>query len=88
MVVQLADLPVGDYVLGPGLAVERKGPADLGASIRDGRLFDQAERLQSVFPQAVLLLEGRPQRRKSGDERVAGLGLPFIRLQVVSGGRT
>ena len=59
--VQLADLPVGDYVLGPGLAVERKGPADLGASIRDGRLFDQAERLQSVFPQAVLLLEGEPR---------------------------
>jgi DNA excision repair protein ERCC-4 len=59
--VQLVDLPVGDYVLGPGLAVERKGPADLGASIRDGRLFDQAERLQSVFPQAVLLLEGEPR---------------------------
>jgi DNA excision repair protein ERCC-4 len=59
--VRLVDLPVGDYVLGPGLAVERKGPADLGASIRDGRLFDQAERLQSVFPQAVLLLEGEPR---------------------------
>jgi ERCC4-type nuclease len=59
--VQLADLPVGDYVLGPGLAVERKGPTDLGASIRDGRLFDQATRLQSAFPQAVLLLEGEPR---------------------------
>jgi ERCC4-type nuclease len=59
--VQVVDLPVGDYVLSPGLAVERKGPADLGASIRDGRLFDQAERLQSVFPQAVLLLEGEPR---------------------------
>jgi DNA excision repair protein ERCC-4 len=59
--LRLVDLPVGDYVLGPSLAVERKGPADLGASIRDGRLFDQAERLQSVFPQAVLLLEGEPR---------------------------
>ncbi|MCF6379489.1 helix-hairpin-helix domain-containing protein [Nocardioides KLBMP 9356] len=59
--VELADLPVGDYVLGPDLAVERKGPSDLGASIRDGRLFDQAERLQSVFPQAVLLIEGEPR---------------------------
>jgi DNA excision repair protein ERCC-4 len=59
--VQLADLPVGDYVLGPGLAVERKGPADLGASIRDGRLFDQATRLQSAFAQAVLLIEGEPR---------------------------
>ena len=59
--VQLTDLPVGDYVLGPGLAVERKGPHDLGASIRDGRIFDQAVRLQSAFAQAVLVLEGEPR---------------------------
>jgi DNA excision repair protein ERCC-4 len=26
--VRLTDLPVGDYVLGLGLAVERKGPKD------------------------------------------------------------
>lgn len=58
--VQLTDLPVGDYVLGAGLAVERKGPTDLGASIRDGRIFDQAVRLQSAFFQAVLLIEGEP----------------------------
>jgi ERCC4-type nuclease len=59
--VELTDLPVGDYVLGPDLAVERKGPTDLGASIRDGRIFDQAVRLQSAFPQAVLLVEGEPR---------------------------
>src|SRR3954452_10208647 len=59
--IQLTDLPVGDYVLGPGLAVERKGPSDLGASIRDGRIFDQAVRLQSAFAQAVLMLEGEPR---------------------------
>lgn len=58
--VVVTDLPVGDYVLGHGLAVERKGPADLGASVRDGRIFDQAVRLQSAFPQAVLLVEGEP----------------------------
>ena len=59
--VRLTDLPVGDYVLGAGLAVERKGPTDLGASIRDGRIFDQAVRLQSAFPQAVLVVEGEPR---------------------------
>lgn len=59
--VRLTDLPVGDYVLGAGLAVERKGPDDLGASIRDGRIFDQAVRLQSAFAQAVLLVEGEPR---------------------------
>jgi DNA excision repair protein ERCC-4 len=59
--VRLTDLPVGDYVLGLGLAVERKGPKDLGASIRDGRIFDQAVRLQSAFTQAVLMVEGEPR---------------------------
>ena len=59
--VQLTDLPVGDYVLGPGLVVERKGPNDLGASIRDGRIFEQAIRLQSTFAQAVLMVEGEPR---------------------------
>ena len=59
--VQMTDLPVGDYVLGPGLAVERKGPNVLGASIRDGRIFDQAVRPQSAFAQAVLLVEGEPR---------------------------
>jgi DNA excision repair protein ERCC-4 len=59
--VHLTDLPVGDYVLGPGLAIERKGPSDLGASIRDGRIFDQAARLQSAFTQAVLMVEGEPR---------------------------
>lgn len=59
--VRLTDLPVGDYVLGAGLAIERKGPEDLGASIRDGRIFDQAVRLQSAFAQAVLLVEGEPR---------------------------
>ena len=59
--VHLTDLPVGDYVVGDDLAVERKGPTDLGASIRDGRLFDQAVRLQSAFAHAVLIVEGEPR---------------------------
>jgi DNA excision repair protein ERCC-4/Fanconi anemia group M protein len=59
--VELTDLPVGDYVLGRGLAVERKGANDLGASIRDGRIFEQAVRLQSAFAQAVLMVEGEPR---------------------------
>jgi DNA excision repair protein ERCC-4 len=59
--VEVTDLPVGDYILGLEMAIERKGPHDLGASIRDGRIFEQALRLQSTFPQAVLLVEGEPR---------------------------
>jgi DNA excision repair protein ERCC-4 len=59
--VEVTDLPVGDYVLGLEMAVERKGPLDLAASIRDGRIFEQAVRLQSTFTQAVLMVEGEPR---------------------------
>jgi acetaldehyde dehydrogenase (acetylating) len=38
------------------------------------------EASELLAAEAVLLLEGRPQRRKSGDERIAGLGLHLIRL--------
>src|SRR4051794_39198822 len=59
--VEVTDLPVGDYVLGLEMAIERKGPQDLAASIHDGRIFEQAVRLQSAFPQAVLMVEGEPR---------------------------
>ncbi|MCW2999431.1 MAG: helicase-associated endonuclease for fork-structured [Solirubrobacterales bacterium] len=55
-----ADLPVGDYVISDQLCVERKAAGDLSSSIRDGRLFDQAERLLEAYPVAVLLIERRP----------------------------
>src|SRR3954451_4799920 len=58
--VQLTDLPVGDYVLGLGLAVERKSPTGRGAPTIDGRIFDQAVSLRSAFPQSVLIAEGEP----------------------------
>lgn len=45
--VQLTNLPVGDYVIGPGLAVERKGPNDLGV---DPRLPDFARPRLIMYP--------------------------------------
>lgn len=58
--LQAADLPVGDYVLSDDLAVERKSGGDLCSSVKDGRLFDQAMRLQDAYPRAVLLVHGPP----------------------------
>lgn len=58
--VDAADLPVGDYVVSDLIALERKSGWDLGASVKDGRLFDQAERLQDAYPRAVLIVEGEP----------------------------
>src|SRR3954466_13978743 len=53
-------LPVGDYVVSDRVVVERKGPTDLAASIKDRRLFEQLARLAEAYPSVVLLVEGDP----------------------------
>ncbi len=58
--VQVAQLPVGDYIVSDRVAVERKTGADLAASIKDRRLFEQIERLTDAYPAVVLIVEGDP----------------------------
>jgi DNA excision repair protein ERCC-4 len=53
-------LPAGDYVLSDRLVVERKGPTDLAASIKDRRMFEQLARLAEAYPSVVLIVEGDP----------------------------
>jgi ERCC4-type nuclease len=53
-------LPAGDYVLSDRLVVERKTGADLAASIKDRRLFEQVRRLREAYASVVLVVEGEP----------------------------
>ncbi len=53
-------LPAGDYVVSERLVVERKGPTDLAASIKDRRMFEQLARLADAYPSVVLIVEGKP----------------------------
>src|SRR5215218_9524837 len=55
-----AQLPAGDYVISDRLVVERKTGADLAASIKDRRLFEQVDRLRDAYPAVVVLVEGEP----------------------------
>lgn len=52
------NLSVGDYVLSNSVAIERKTPEDLVASILDGRFTDQLRRLSEAYPKGVLLVTG------------------------------
>jgi DNA excision repair protein ERCC-4 len=56
--VYFSRLPVGDYVLSPEIAVERKAVSDLVSSVYDSRLFYQAARLAASFAKPYLLVEG------------------------------
>ncbi|ROT34765.1 DNA repair protein rad16 [Sodiomyces alkalinus F11] len=50
-------LTIGDYVLSPNLCVERKSIGDLVASLKDGRLYAQAEAMFQHYKNPLLLIE-------------------------------
>ena len=57
--LQVARLPVGDYLVDERLLFERKTFLDLVGSIKDGRLFAQGLRLANAAQRGILVLEGR-----------------------------
>jgi DNA excision repair protein ERCC-4 len=62
--VYFSVLPVGDYVLSPEIAIERKTLKDFVSSVYDSRIFYQSARLSASFPKPYLLLEGDSNKVK------------------------
>ncbi len=60
VVVEVRQLPVGDYILSDRVVVERKSASDFVQSIIDGRLFEQARQMVEQFARPVLVVEGDP----------------------------
>ena len=56
--IDFAQLMVGDYVISPETAIERKTIHDLLNSIYDGRLFIQCSQLNEHYIKPVLIVEG------------------------------
>jgi ERCC4-type nuclease len=79
--VERVRLAGGDYLVGKGVAVERKATADLARSIASGRLWRQLVELDRTH-QRVYLLEGP----RLGDRAVSADGLRGALLQVLDGG--
>lgn len=69
--VVATQLGAGDYVLSDRVVVERKTGADLAASIKDRRLFEQVARLAAAFEAVVVVVEGEPIHIGSGSWRGA-----------------
>ena len=57
MVVIPCMLTVGDYVLSPTICIERKSVSDLTSSLKNGRLFNQAETMLQHYKHPMLLIE-------------------------------
>ncbi len=56
--VDFAQLAVGDYVVSPDVAVERKTVHDLVSSIYDGRLYVQCSELVKHYAKPVVVIQG------------------------------
>jgi DNA excision repair protein ERCC-4 len=57
-VIDFAQLKVGDYLVSPEIAVERKTVRDLISSIYDGRLFVQCSDLIRHYQKPLLVVQG------------------------------
>lgn len=57
MIVIPCQLTVGDYILTPDICVERKSIRDLISSLRNGRLYNQAETMLQHYKNPLLLVE-------------------------------
>ncbi len=51
-------LDVGDYIVSERTCIERKTADDFIKSLVDGRLFNQANRLQEAFEKPIIIVEG------------------------------
>jgi len=59
LLVECRMLDVGDYIISPDSAIERKQERDFLRSLYSGRLFDQAQRLSQTYEHPVLIVEGK-----------------------------
>ncbi|KAL4898801.1 DNA repair protein [Aspergillus ambiguus] len=57
MIIVPCQLTVGDYILTPDICVERKSVRDLISSLRNGRLYNQAETMLQHYKDPLLLIE-------------------------------
>lgn len=56
--VSIQKLPTGDYIISEQCGIERKSIPDFVSSIKDGRLFNELQRLKTQFTIPILIIEG------------------------------
>lgn len=59
-IIRVKQLEVGDYIVGPEVAIERKTTEDFLNSMIDGRLFNQLKNMSESYQTPVIILEGNP----------------------------
>jgi DNA excision repair protein ERCC-4 len=89
-VIDFAQLNVGDYIISPETAVERKTVRDLVSSIYDGRLFLQCSDLVRHYQKPLIVVQGNiaelaeiPEDAKNGNRLAERMPLAYDALATV-----
>jgi len=61
-IVDIQKLDVCDFVVSDRVGIERKDTSDFLGSMKDGRLFKQAQSMSEVYEKPILILEGQMSR--------------------------
>lgn len=56
--IEMKQLPIGDFILSDDVCVERKTVSDFISSVMNRRLFEQMTAMKDAYPCPVLILEG------------------------------
>lgn len=73
-------LDVGDYIISEKTGIERKTAEDFIKSLLDGRLFDQASRLQETFEKPIIIIEGNIFKADLGKMRRSSITGALVTL--------
>ena len=57
--VDIQKLDVCDFIVSDRVGIERKDTSDFLGSMKDGRLFKQAQAMAEVYTKPILILEGQ-----------------------------
>ena len=80
---QIMQLPIGDYIIGDKIIIERKTIADFLASVKNGRIFQQAYKMANSPFSSIIILEGeKPPPESTKMKRVAIQGV-LLHLAVI-----
>lgn len=90
-VIDFAQLKVGDYVVSPETAVERKTIRDLVSSIYDGRLFVQCSDLVKHYQKPLIVVQGNiaelaeiPEDAENGKRLAERMPLAYDALATIA----
>ncbi|VVB73335.1 3'-flap repair endonuclease Xpf [uncultured archaeon] len=78
VIVNIKQLDLGDYLLSDRMVVERKTASDFEASIVDGRLFEQAGRLEDSYDFPILIIEGQMKAMRIHQSAFMGAYMAMI----------